>query len=512
MSSDRRYLSFLYPFIMLGIVVMPEAAAIEVDVAKACQTIDGFGASSAWIGGKITTDLATVFWQDDTLDGHIGLSLLRTRIDPDVGYSSYEAGPMKKAREINSEVKVWSSSWIPPYEFQTDGLFNSDSASMQGFADFLVRYVQDVKKNTGIDLYAVSCQNEPDLDLAIGDGCKWTGTQLKIFTRDYWGPAWEKAGLTTKKMIGESVRNDLAITDPSLKDTAATKYVDIIGTHLYYGGPYPYPLADSLRKSYWTTEICGLEAPDTSMANGIYWAGRIHDCLSRCNMNAFHYWWLVNLGNNDDEGLCDENGTPAPRMYTLGNFSKFIRPGFVRVAATDSPATDIRASAYYGNSLSRLVIVAINGGAQAGIDIAIPDIPDGKTAVPWLTDSTHRLERQQPVNLSGNAFSYTLPPLSVVTFVLPDVAFAAGLKNGSSPSSRKSIIVKTTVIGHTIEVPSAEKPWTVQVVSLSGRKIMRKQVPQGCRIVTIGNGYSGMVLVTTVRNGIVQTSRHLLAR
>ncbi len=97
-----------------------------------------------------------------------------------------------------------------------------------------------------------------------GYGCNWTGTQLKVFIRDYWGPACEKAGITARRMIGESVRSDLAVTNPSLIDTASARYVDIIGTHLYYSGPYPYPLADSLHKPYWMTEICGLEAPDTA--------------------------------------------------------------------------------------------------------------------------------------------------------------------------------------------------------------------------------------------------------
>ncbi len=142
-------------------------------------------------------------------------------------------------------------------------------------------------------------------------------------------------------------------------------------------------------------------------------------------MNAFHYWWLVNKNTTDDEGLCNSQGKPTPRMYTLGNFSKFIRPGFMRVAATGSPAADVKASAYYGSSSNRLVIVVINSGAETNLDIAVPAVPEGKTAVPWLTDSTHRLERQQPVALSNEAFSYTLPPKSVMTFVLRDVAITS---------------------------------------------------------------------------------------
>jgi O-glycosyl hydrolase len=223
MPFVHRYLLQLFLLIIVSLFGLSDAATIEIDATKTYQTIDGFGACSAWLGEKITTDLATIFWQDDAINGHIGLSLLRTRIDPS-GYTSAEASPMKKAIQANPNVKIWSTSWTPPGQFKdngslTGGHFKSDSASMQGFADHLVKYVQDVKKNVGIDLYAVSCQNEPDTT-GNWDGCSWTGEQIKVFLKNYWGPACEKAGITAKRMIGESIKNDLAISDPSLMDTA----------------------------------------------------------------------------------------------------------------------------------------------------------------------------------------------------------------------------------------------------------------------------------------------------
>jgi glucuronoarabinoxylan endo-1,4-beta-xylanase len=209
-----------------------------------------------------------------------------------------------------------------------------------------------------------------------------------------------------------------------LNDSASAAYVDIIGTHLYLGGPSPYPLAEDLDKPYWVTEISGLDEVDTSMADALMWANQIHDCLVRCNMSAYHYWWLVNLNADDNEGLCDFNGNPTPRMFALGNFSKFIRPGFVRVAATDSPRAEVKASAYYGESLKRLVIVVINGGEETKLDITIEGTLGGGSAVTWLTDSTHRLERQDPVALSGGIYPCILPARSVMTFVLQDVVIA----------------------------------------------------------------------------------------
>ena len=407
---------------------LPATPAVEVgiDASRTYQTIDGFGASSAWIGHKITAGLADIFWKDDTLDGHIGLSLLRTRIDAD-GYSRTESSPVLRAIEVNPDLRIWSTSWTPPVEFKDNGSlfgghFIADLPSMEGFAEHLVRYVQDFKTNTGVDLYAVSFQNEPDSAGEVSNGCFWTPNQISVFLRDFLGPAFDNAGITAKRMIGESVRNDLAITDPALLDSAAAGYADIIGTHLYLGGPNPYPLAESLNKPYWATEVSGLDGVDTGIANALMWADMIHDCLVRCNMSAFHYWWLVNYGTaDDDEGLCNAEGNPTPRLYALGNFSKFIRPGFVRIATTGSLPAGVNVSAFYGSEYNRLVIVVVNSGDAKTIDFNLSGISGGATAVPWLTDTAHRLEREQPAALSDTAFSYTLPRESVVTFVAGDI-------------------------------------------------------------------------------------------
>jgi glucuronoarabinoxylan endo-1,4-beta-xylanase len=493
--------------LILSCIGILNAATIAVDAAKTHQTIDGFGACSGWIGSKITSNLATQFWKDDTINGHIGLSILRTRIDPS-GYTSEEATPMQKAIQVFPKIKIWSSQWSPPTKYKDTnsvkgGHIKSDSASMQGYANHLVKYVQDVKKNAQIDLYAVSCQNEPDA-VVPWEGCLWTGEQFRVFVRDYWGPSCEKAGITARRMIGESVQSDLTLSDPSLKDSSAVKYVDIIGAHLYGGGPYPYPLADSLQKPYWETEIGGMSGIDTSMGNAIMWASQVHDCLVRCKMNAYHFWWLVNNNTNDDEGLCNSDGHPTPRMFSLGNFSKFIRPGFVRVSATDSPAIGIKASAYYGRSLERLVIVAIDSGAQANVDFALSGISEGKIAVPWLTDNKHRLERQAPVSITSKTFSYSLPAQSVVTFVIPC---------GITPVKSNSDVPRslTKLSRHAglwrLEGPSAEKPWTIRIVAPSGRELMRKCVPQGCPSVVIENPIlSGVVLIMTTQDNVARTA------
>ncbi len=506
-------LKFIY-FLILIFISDIIAATVAVDATRKYQVIDGFGASSAWIGGKITDSLAVAFWKDDTINGHIGLSLLRTRIDPN-GYTSSEAAPMKKAIQINPEIKIWSSAWSPPARFKTNnnvvgGSLKSDAESQQGYADFLVKYVQDVKKNVGIDLYAVSCQNEPDFNPSY-EGCQWSGEQFRVFVRDYWGPACKKAGITTKRMISESYRNNLSISDPALKDSAAAAYVDIIGAHLYGGGPNPYPLAESLNKQYWETENSGMGGPDESINNGVYYANVVHNCLVKCKMNAYHYWWLVN-NNNDDEGLCNSSGRPTPRMYTIGNFSKFIRPGFVRVEATPSPASGITASAYLGASQGRLVIVAINNNtSSAKLDFTIAGFQGVTKAVPWITDNSRRLEKQTPVSITENAFSYDLPSKSVTTFVLSNGIVTTEMKiKSKKPSNFSVAICRGNILR--VEAKQSRVPWNMRVFSASGRLIYDKTVIAESEDIDIKRAHfrGGVFIVQAHQADAEWTSRILL--
>ena len=68
----------------------------------------------------------------------------------------------------------------------------------------------------------------------------------------------------------------------------------------------------------------------------MYWAWRIHLFLTAAQANAWHYWWLISSsGNTDNEGLTDNHrGNPAKRMYALGQWSRFVRPGYYRIDAT----------------------------------------------------------------------------------------------------------------------------------------------------------------------------------
>jgi glucuronoarabinoxylan endo-1,4-beta-xylanase len=133
---------------------------------------------------------------------------------------------------------------------------------------------------------------------------------------------------------------------------------------------------------------------------------------------------------NDNEGLIGPDGvTVAKRAYVLGNYSKFVRPGFYRIDATPTTQAGVSVSAYRNSSTGVIVIVAINnnGGGVSETFTLNGKIPASVT--PWITCTSLDLVQQADVPVSGDSFSYNLPGSSVTTFVVnTGVAPPTGLK------------------------------------------------------------------------------------
>src|SRR5208337_2325996 len=107
----------------------------------------------------------------------------------------------------------------------------------------------------------------------------------------------------------------------------------------------------------WETEVSTGDPYDGSITNGLDWAIQIHDFLTIVQVNAWHYWWLIPYAT-DNESLVDTNGLPAKRMYVLGQYSRFVLPGYYRIGVNNIGATSI--SAYKDPTSGNFAVVAVN--------------------------------------------------------------------------------------------------------------------------------------------------------
>lgn len=400
------------------------AATVTVNAGTTYQSIRGFGGSNAWSDCASCNGSAQNSWLVSNADklftttSGIGLSIIRMRIPPDSSQFGSAIAPVQAARDRGA--MVMATEWTPPPQWKSANTTSNSNgeyllpSNYQNYANYLRDFVKTMKTTYNVDIYALCGSNEPDYRVSY-DGCSWSGAQELDFIKNYLGPTFTTAGLTTKIIVGESYANNFSITDPTLNDATAANYVSVAAVHTYGGGPTAYPLAASKGKEYWMTEMSSFEAYDGSIGNGMKVAGWIHNSLVNANMNAYIYWWLASDQNN--EGITSVTKGDAKRFYVMGNYSKFIRPGYIRIASTASPATGVTSSAYKSSDNSKFVIVATNTGSSAS---SLTFNLTGITAasfIPYVTSSSLNLAAQTAVTVSGNSFTYSLPAQSVVSFV-----------------------------------------------------------------------------------------------
>ena len=388
---------------------------VAINWSDVHQQIDGFGASSAFTGDGISDTQADLFWS--TSSG-VGLSLLRVQIQTDGTYP--DLATMQKAQDRG--VKIWGTPWSPAASMKSNGNTNNGGSLLasdyQAYANYLSSYVLGLKNSYGISLYALSIQNEPDYT-ATWSSCIWTGQQFHDFLGNNLLPTFAKNGVTTKIIMPEESgwKFDLATT--TLSDPVTAAGVSIIAGHNYDGAAAAaYPLGQNQGKGLWETEVSSFETFDPSITNGLIWAQKINDWMTIANANAWHYWWLID-GNGDNEALIGPSGQTTKRLYVMGNYSKFVRPGYYRIGTTASPVGGVSVSAYKDLSTSKFVIVAINHNAVAETLNFTLNGFTANSVTPWVTSASLNLAQQPNITVGGSVFAATLPAASVTTFVGP---------------------------------------------------------------------------------------------
>lgn len=212
------------------------------------------------------------------------------------------------------------------------------------------------------------------------------------------------------------------------KDQEAWKAFDIFGVHEYdsqIAYAWPADVNDGKRdKEVWQTEMSGVmhwpeQGPSIDINNGVAVAGWIHSALTVGEASAWLYWWYEAYFSNDNEGLAiiQGNSTKAKRFYTMGNYSKFVRPGYVAVQTADA-SKDVLISAYKSEDGKTVVIVAINkgtGAASPKIGFAGGTAPTSCT--PTVTSANDNLKDGTAVAVADGVLTASLASKTVTTYV-----------------------------------------------------------------------------------------------
>jgi O-glycosyl hydrolase len=173
-------------------------------------------------------------------------------------------------------------------------------------------------------------------------------------------------------------------------------------------------------KSLWMSEWTEMtEDRDTGMDSALVMASTMHDDLTIANVTSWQYWIAVSKYQYRD-GLIyvnplDHDVIQTKRLWVMGNYSRFIRPGFVRLDVQGGSDV-LQVSAYRSADDQRWVLVAVNLSKQP-VELQLQAI-NGQLPV---QAEQYETSEQFDLALVGSGpvqGSWPLAPLSVTTLVL----------------------------------------------------------------------------------------------
>ena len=429
------------------------------------QTIQGFGINDNWGQSFSSSDADALF---NTSGTGIGLTILRTGMNENGSFTnSFESTNISAVKtRAGSSAKIIGSVWSPPASCKDNNSINDGGHVKTTCYDSWSTTIANFAGTN--QLYAMSIGNEPDFaSCGSVDPCNgnypttlFTANEMVAFLKvagpkiqakgvkviapeaSEWEHTWSnksagpnpggknssdplKCGFPPSTTGACTTGGGYDYGHYMAKDTAAWAAFDILGVHQYdsqVAMPWPSDVnGGKPNKEVWQTEMSGVkwwpeQGPSSDINNGVAVAGWVHSAMVDGDASAWLYWWYKAYNTDDNEGLLLKSGADTKRHWTLGNYSKFVRPTYVRVDITGAPS-GVLASAYKGPD-GTVVIVAINKNTSA---VSLPITIAGGTApammTPWVTSSTDNLISKTAVAVSGGSFTAALAATTVTTFV-----------------------------------------------------------------------------------------------
>lgn len=386
------------------------ASDAVINLSTKYQEIQGYGGMNhpSWAGDLTASQRETAFGNSTN---QLGFSVLRIFIDSDSNNWYKEVATAKAA--VAKGAIVFATPWNPPSNLCETFNHNGDTKAKRLRHDKYAQYANHLNnfvnymKNNGVNLYAISMANEPDYG---HDWTWWTSSEIVTFLKYYAG------SINCRLIAPESFSYNKNIMEPILNDSQALANVDIMGTHLY-GTQYKnfaWPLFQQkgAGKQLWMTEVY---YPNSDANSADRWpealgvSEHIHNAMIN-NMQTY-VWWYIRRSYSPMK----EDGTISKRGYCMAQYSKFIRRGYRRVAATANPNNGVYVSAYTGDG--KAVIVAINKGSSSISQKFTVNGQSISSVDRYRTSSNENLAKTSNLALTDNGFWAYMPANSVSTFV-----------------------------------------------------------------------------------------------
>jgi len=355
---------------------------ITLDANIKYQHVVGFGGMynpKIWTPSNLITD--TEITKMYSVDG-LGYNILRLMVYPNESDWGADVRGAKLAQQYGAI--IFASPWDCTDAFADEVVVNGSEHKhlkhehYQDYANHLIKYINYMKDN-GVNLYAISVQNEPDMDFTF-----WYPQEVVDFVKEY-GDQIRTTGV--KLMAPEACGMSPEYTDPILNDAAAFAQTDIVAGHLYQGfvkinessyvknrhdyicGLYNSRLA-SAGKTWWMTEHLfndGEGESNPALWQFRDWSYNMENLAQEIHMSmegycsAYIYWYLKRfygmIGDNDSRSPV-ALGDVAKNGYILSHYAQYASD-MVRINV-DTGDPEVEATAYVNHQETEITIVLLN--------------------------------------------------------------------------------------------------------------------------------------------------------
>jgi glucuronoarabinoxylan endo-1,4-beta-xylanase len=465
---------FLIVFISLTCFYSKAQVAATIDVAQVKQVIDGFGASTAW--HTAITDVEADAGFGNATNSQLGLSIIRVRISPTSTDWSGWGDEKKNAVKAKARgAKVLATPWSPPPALKDNNNIIKGSLKPESYAAYAAHLKSFCTYLGNVDV--ISIQNEPNITVDY-ESCIWTPAQILEFCKT------NAPSIGTPVMAPEAYNFANTFADPILNDPIASANIEYIGGHIYGTSARSYPLANSKNKKLWMTEYY---IGGDSIGTGLIMAKDILDCMNG-NMNAYIWWYLRVPGCN----LINTDGSLQLKGATMGQFSKFIRPGYFRVQSNYQPNAGIIMQAFKGPEQD--VIVVINKNTTVKSQTFNFSNENIVNATKYVTSATKKISNDGVITCTNNSFTDNLDAKSITTYVVKRVPSAVNnLKN-------TEISLFPNPANNFLQLSTIDNINSLYIVNSLGQKIINIKNPQD-RTINISNLASGTYIALINYNG-----------
>lgn len=323
------------------------------------------------------------------------------------------------------KIKILAAPWTAPAWMKTNGsVLGVNLETCQPgrlrvemehtYAEYLAAFVREYEKR-GIPIYGISMVNEPDFANYAWPTMPMTPEQAGRIAVKYLAPELKKQGLNTKIMCWDHNFDSFNYMDGEYVERY---YSDPEAYEVTAGSAWHWYEGDSstltkIKRNYpekeiWLTEGSGGEwgykqwkdafvYETNSVINicrnfaqsVIYWNMVLDECSS-----PDYYYTETEGAHSQNRGLVTIDRKTGEiqfntDFYTMGHFSKFVRPDAVRIESTN----------YSGEKINTVAFLN----------------PDGAKVINISNESDK--EKRITVQWGDKAFTYVLPALSLNTFI-----------------------------------------------------------------------------------------------